>query len=100
MDSEIDRLKTDLESDDTLRSEATEAASNLEDLVSWATARGYAVTLGEITTRYGIQLSDAELDQVAGGRGIAPPRLQLDTRFRGDTLASIIDELEGIVVLC
>lgn len=67
-ESELRRLAADLESDAALAQAAESERARGGDLVTFARARGYEVTQDDLARAGGEgELSDAELDGVAGG---------------------------------
>ena len=76
--AEIERRATDLTINATLRAEAEKAfaASSVDDVIDFARAKGYSFTESELKEHVkakaagaGKQVTDAELDGVAGGTG-------------------------------
>jgi predicted ribosomally synthesized peptide with nif11-like leader len=76
--ADIERLATDLTINATLRAEAEKAfaASSVDDVIDFARAKGYSFTESELKEHAkakvagaGKQVTDAELDGVAGGTG-------------------------------
>jgi predicted ribosomally synthesized peptide with nif11-like leader len=79
--ADIERLATDLTINATLRAEAEKAfaaspATSVDDVIAFARAKGYSFTESELKEHAkakaagaGKQVTDAELDGVAGGTG-------------------------------
>lgn len=71
--SEVERFVADLKSDESMRSELTGSASGVGSVVSFAKDKGYDITADEardyIQGQSNRELSDDELDAVAGGKG-------------------------------
>lgn len=71
--SEVERFIADLKSNDALRDEMSLNASGIGSVVTFAKDKGYDITTDEARTyleeQMGRQLSDEELDAVAGGAG-------------------------------
>lgn len=71
--SELERFSTDLRSDASLQAKVTERGSDLSGIVETAQASGYGITLEEVQEQIsarGDEVSEHELDSVAGGRGM------------------------------
>ncbi|MCJ2045951.1 Nif11-like leader peptide family RiPP precursor [Methylobacterium sp. J-078] len=69
--SELERFTADLRADASLRGQFAEKGKDLGAIVDAAQAKGYGLTLADVEGRiaeHGSQLSEEELDQVAGGR--------------------------------
>jgi aryl-alcohol dehydrogenase-like predicted oxidoreductase len=90
--SEIERFAADLKSNAALRAEAEKAQADtsgttpLQRTSAWAASKGYAFTADEAKEHIkakakaeGKQLTDAELDGVAGGAAFAMPMFGYDT---------------------
>ena len=76
--AEIDRFAADMKSNEALRAEAVKArvdtshATPIDRAVAFAASKGYAFTADEAKEyAKARQLTDAELDGVAGGAGIS-----------------------------
>lgn len=71
--ADVERFVSDLKSNDALRGELTEHASGVGSVVEFAKDKGYDITTDEardyIQSQAGSELSDAQLDAVAGGKG-------------------------------
>ncbi len=71
--SEVERFVADLKENDALREELTLNASGVGSVVEFAKAKGYDITADEarsyIQSQTEQELSDEELDAVAGGKG-------------------------------
>ena len=74
--AEIERFAADLKSNEALRAEAEKAqaetsqATPMDRVIAFAASKGYAFTADEVKEHAKAkQLTDAELDGVAGGRG-------------------------------
>lgn len=69
--SELERFSADLQSNEVLREELAKNASSVASIVAFAKAHGYDVTVEEVEphlrAQTGRDLSDDELDSVAGG---------------------------------
>ena len=85
-DAEIQRFRTDLKSNAALKAEAEKAqadkshATPFDRAVAFAASKGYIFTVDEVRTRAkarakadGKELTDAELDGIAGGAGPGDP---------------------------
>jgi predicted ribosomally synthesized peptide with nif11-like leader len=74
--SEVERFVADLKSDASLREDLQGSAAGVASVVEFAQSRGYDIGVDEarqyIQAQTGSELSDAELDHVAGGKGPAP----------------------------
>jgi predicted ribosomally synthesized peptide with nif11-like leader len=74
--SEIERFVSDLKSDASLREDLQGSAAGVASVVEFAQSRGYDIGADEarqyIQAQTSSELSDAELDHVAGGKGPAP----------------------------
>lgn len=70
--ADVERFVTDLQNDEGLRNELSGHASGVGSVVAFAKEKGYDVTADEasayISAQAGRDLSDAELDAVAGGK--------------------------------
>jgi predicted ribosomally synthesized peptide with nif11-like leader len=71
--SEVERFVSDLKTDDGLRSTLAEHASGVGSVVSFANEKGYDITVEEagayIQAQVSNELSDDQLDAIAGGKG-------------------------------
>jgi predicted ribosomally synthesized peptide with nif11-like leader len=71
--SEVERFVADLKSDAALREDLKGSAAGVASVVEFAQARGYDIGVDEarqyIQAQTSNDLSDAELDHVAGGKG-------------------------------
>lgn len=71
--SEVERFVEDLKNDENLRGELSTGASGIGSVVAFAKDKGYAVTAEEaaayIQSQAGRDLTDAQLDAIAGGKG-------------------------------
>lgn len=71
--SEVDRFIEDLKTDDAMRSELAGQASGVASVVTYATSKGYDVTPAEVSTyiqgQVAQELTDGQLDAIAGGKG-------------------------------
>jgi predicted ribosomally synthesized peptide with nif11-like leader len=81
--AEIERFAADLKSNEALRAEAgkaqaeTSQATPMDRVIAFAASKGYAFTADEVKEHAKAkQLTDAELDGVAGGLG---PRAELNS---------------------
>lgn len=74
-ESEIKRFMEDLQSDEALRTELSSQASGIGPIVEFANGKGYDVTAEDVSThmraQLGEDLSDDELDSIAGGASAA-----------------------------
>ena len=74
-DSEIQRFISDIKSDETLRMELTSQASGVGSVVEFAKSHDYDVTaedvIAHMRAQLGKELSDEDLDAVAGGASTA-----------------------------
>lgn len=70
---DIQRFVADLKSDDALRAELSEKASGLASVVAFAAGKGYSITPDEVASyiqnQTETELTDAQLDAIAGGKG-------------------------------
>ena len=71
--SEIERFIADMKSDASLLQQAQSGSTGLESVVTLATSKGYDITIDDakayIRDKAGSELSDDDLDAVAGGKG-------------------------------
>ena len=71
--ADVERFVADLKSNDELRDEVTGAAGGIGSIVEVAKDKGYDITVEEardyIRSQASSELSDEQLDQVAGGKG-------------------------------
>lgn len=74
-ESEIKRFMEDLQSDEALRTELSSQASGIGSVVEFANGKGYDVTAEDVSAhmraQLGEDLSDDELDSIAGGASAA-----------------------------
>lgn len=74
-ESEIQRFITDLQSNEALRGELSSQATGIGTIVEFANGKGYEVTAEDVNahmrSQLGDELSDDELDSIAGGAGTA-----------------------------
>jgi predicted ribosomally synthesized peptide with nif11-like leader len=72
--AEIERFNTDVGSDPELGDQMTQHSATLAAVVAFASARGYAFTADEVKEyarpARGGELTDRQLDLVAGGGGV------------------------------
>lgn len=70
---EVDRLIDDLKTDDALRAELAAQATGVASVVSFATDKGYDVPRAAVSTYIegpvNQELTDGQLDALAGGKG-------------------------------
>lgn len=71
--ADVERFVSDLKSDQELRTELAEHASGVGSVVEFAKDKGYDITTDEardyIQSQAGQDLSDDQLDAIAGGKG-------------------------------
>ncbi|MBT5373902.1 MAG: hypothetical protein HOI33_01600 [Rhodospirillaceae bacterium] len=71
--ADIERFVADLKSNASLLDEAKGVSGGLAAMVTFADSKGYGITVDEakayITDKANAELSDAQLDAVAGGKG-------------------------------
>lgn len=71
--ADVERFVANLKSNDELRNEVTGAASGIGSIVEVAKENGYDITVDEardyIRSQASSELSDEQLDQIAGGKG-------------------------------
>lgn len=71
--ADVERFVADLKSDDGLRGELSEHASGIGSVVEFAKGKGYDITADEakdyIQAQTPNELTDDQLDAVAGGKG-------------------------------
>jgi predicted ribosomally synthesized peptide with nif11-like leader len=71
--SEVERFVSDLKSDAALREDLKGSAAGVASVVAFAQARGYDIGADEarqyISAKMGRELSDDQLDAIAGGKG-------------------------------
>jgi len=71
--ADVDRFVADLKSNEDLRNEVTGAASGIGSVVEIAKSHGYDISVDEardyIRSRASSDLSDEQLDAIAGGKG-------------------------------
>ena len=74
--ADIERFVADLKASPELLDEVKQAAGGLGSVVEFAKGKGYDITLDEakayINAQAGSELSDEQLDALAGGKGSAP----------------------------
>jgi predicted ribosomally synthesized peptide with nif11-like leader len=70
---EIKRFNTDVNQDEALKEAVKNVGTNVEDLIALAKSKGYDFTADELQALAGKQgeLSEEQLDSVAGGGGAA-----------------------------
>lgn len=71
--ADVERFVSDLKSNDALRAELSSHASGVGSVVAFAKEKGYELSAEEVSSyiqgQAGSDLSDAQLDAVAGGKG-------------------------------
>ncbi|MBT5660230.1 MAG: Nif11-like leader peptide family natural product precursor [Rhodospirillaceae bacterium] len=74
--AEVERFIADIKGDEALRADTASNPASLAAIVEKAKAKGYDFTLDEAkafaNAQAGKELSDEELDQVAGGKETMP----------------------------
>ena len=106
--SEVERFVSDLKSDAALREDLQGSAAGVASVVEFAQSRGYDIGVDEarqyIQAQTGSELSDAELDHVAGGKGPAPQVILAATVSGGPSSgsgsgpSSVIDMISAVAV--
>ena len=101
--SEVERFVSDLKTDDGLRSTLAEHASGVGSVVSFANEKGYEITVEEasayIQAQAGKDLSDEQLDAIAGGKGflgISLPDVAVVTQVIIGQTVGVATTVEGI----
>ena len=108
--SEVERFVADLKSDASLREDLQGSAAGVATVVTFAQSRGYDIGADEarqyIQAQTSSELSDAELDHVAGGKGhhhsdVAVQTTQTVTTqtTTAETTISVIAEVSVVVVV-
>ena len=71
--ADLERFVSDLKTDDALRAELAGTASGIGSVVEFAEGKGYDISADEarnyIQSQSGTDLSDGQLDAIAGGKG-------------------------------
>lgn len=71
--SDVERFIADLKNDEKLRNELSSSAAGIGSVVAFAESKGYDVSAEEtadyIQSQAGRDLSDEQLDAIAGGKG-------------------------------
>ena len=71
--ADLERFVSDLKTDDALRAELAGTASGIGSVVEFAEGKGYDISADEarnyIQSQSGTDLSDDQLDAIAGGKG-------------------------------
>ena len=71
--ADLERFGSDLKTDDALRAELAGNASGIGSVVEFAEGKGYDISADEarnyIQSQSGTDLSDDQLDAIAGGKG-------------------------------
>ena len=71
--ADLERFVSDLKTDDALRAELAGNASGIGSVVEFAEGKGYDISADEarnyIQSQSGTDLSDDQLDAIAGGKG-------------------------------
>jgi predicted ribosomally synthesized peptide with nif11-like leader len=79
--AEVERFIADIKGDEALRADIATDPANLAAIVEKANAKGYDFTLDEakahISAQAGTELTDEQLDSVAGGKS-GPPTVSVD----------------------
>lgn len=90
--SEVERFVESVKSDEALRSELSSLASGVASIVEFAKSKGYDVTAEDVGShmraQLGGELSDSDLEALAGGAGTAPPTSALASAVVGQTVQS------------
>ncbi len=80
--TDIERFVADLQANPDLLAEVTKSAGGIASIVEIANGKGYDVTLDEakayIQAQAKAELSDEQLDAVAGGKGNSPGTRETD----------------------
>ena len=108
--SEVERFVADLKSDASLREDLQGSAAGVASVVEFAQSRGYSIGADEarqyIQAQTSSELSDAELDHVAGGKGhhhsdVAVQTTQTVTTqtTTAETTIGVIAEVSVVVVV-
>jgi predicted ribosomally synthesized peptide with nif11-like leader len=105
--SEVERFVADLKSDAALREDLKGSAAGVASVVEFAQARGYDIGVDEarqyIQAQTSNDLSDAELDHVAGGKGHHSTSVStvqtVQTATSISTAAEVATIAFGVVVL-
>jgi predicted ribosomally synthesized peptide with nif11-like leader len=106
--SEVERFVADLKSDASLREDLQGSAAGVASVVEFAQSRGYDIGADEakqyIQAQTSSELSDSELDHVAGGKA-QPPQVILAATVSGGPSSgsgsgpsSVIDIVSAVVV--
>lgn len=98
--SEIERFITDIQSDEALRTELSSKATGVAAVVAFANAKGYDITADEardyMKEQAGQDLSDDELDGLAGGTGAAASGVIITTNVGGGGAMAVISNNSNI----
>ena len=81
--ADIERFVADLQTNPDLLAEVTKSAGGIASIVEIAKGKGYDVTLDEakayIQAQAKAELSDEQLDAIAGGKGNSPGAREIDS---------------------
>lgn len=100
--SEVERFVGDLKSDEGLRSALSDHASGVGSVVSFANDKGYDISVDEansyIQGQANQDLSDDQLDAVAGGKGSGHVGTTVQTAVSTTTAATVAEAVAVIVL--
>ena len=96
--SEVERFVADLKSDAVLREDLKGSAAGVASVVAFAQSRGYDIGADEarqyIQAQTSSELSDSQLDHVAGGKGhhhhTNPPLSETDKALLHSAVVSVL----------
>lgn len=100
--ADVDRFVSDLKSNDDLRAELSDHASGVGSVVEFAQDKGYDITVDEanayIQSQAGSDLSDDQLDAVAGGKGTGHVGATVQTAVSTTTAATTVEAVAVVVL--
>lgn len=100
--SEVERFVGDLKSDEGLRTALGDHASGVGSVVSFANDKGYDISVDEATSyiqgQTDQELSDDQLDSVAGGKGTGHVGATVQTAVSATTAATVAEAVAVIVL--
>lgn len=98
--SEIERFIGDLKSDEALRTELSSKASGIGSVVEFANSKGYDISADEardyLKEQTGQELSDDELEALAGGSAAAASGVIITTTVGGGGAMAVISNNSNI----
>lgn len=112
--ADLERFVSDLKTDDALRAELAGTASSIGSVVEFAEGKGYDISADEarnyIQSQSGTDLSDGQLDAIAGGKGSSTTSVtqvatfgtvvaQTTEAVQAETTVQVYGEVSAVVVV-